>query len=107
MLRAIAVAVVMLVGCTDDEITPVDQPRGKTGLEWCDSNDACTLAVPVGSSCSAEVTPFCADGRGWCSEDETCQLICSPVGERCPAGMSTQFEYVAKTNSDVCFCVAD
>lgn len=100
-------AVVILAGCTDD---PINQPpvvRGETGLEWCDSNDACTLAVPVGSSCSAEVTPFCANGHGWCTEDEACRLICSPIGERCPAGMSTQFEYIPATDSDVCFCVAN
>lgn len=98
---------VMLVGCVDSATPPTDPPRGETGLEWCDSDETCTLAAPVGARCSAEVTPFCARGHGWCSEDETCQLICSPVAERCPIGMSTQFEYVAATGSDVCFCVAD
>lgn len=100
-------AMVMLVGCVDSEMPPIDPPRGETGLEWCDEDEACTLTAPVGASCSAEVTPFCADGRGWCSDEETCRQICSADSPRCGDGEKPRFEWSAATGSDVCFCVAD
>lgn len=103
MLRALAVALVALVACTDGPAADDEQRHSCPILDdGCPPESAeCTACQPIGADCDSSTSVlFCARGFGWCTESGVCREICRDA-PRCPGGTHATHE------EDVCFCVPD
>lgn len=93
--------VAVLVGCATDQPAPRDE---STESAACLEGQPTTFCAPLGSSCDADASPFCARGLAWCSSG-VCRSFCDAISyPHCATSETEQWSH-APDGGSVCVCL--